>query len=334
MTKKRKNNFKKRILSSSYALIIIAILFFSYSWFIGEYDLQTSSTTMNIPKEQGSYEVYFCPRDNCTQEVLKRINNSTNISCAFYDIDEPKIITALKNKNAEIIIFEDNYEGYGHKVKSKGLMHNKFCIFDNKLLMTGSMNPTKRGTAYNDNNLFFINSPSLIKNYEDEFEEISSNNSINNPTTYEEITFNNKPIKNYFCPEDGCEEKILSELETAKSSIKFMTFTFTSNPIGNLLLEKWNSGLNVEGVFEKRQKSQWWEFTLLNESGVPVYLDGNPYTMHHKVFIIDDKKVIFGSMNPTASANNKNDENIIISYDPALAKKFLEEYEYVKGEAS
>lgn len=54
--------------------------------------------------------------------------------------------------------------------------------------------------------------------------------------------------------------------------------------------------------------------------------------MHHKVFIIDEKVVVTGSFNPTAGGNERNDENILIIEDEAIAKRFVEEFWKVYGE--
>ena len=54
--------------------------------------------------------------------------------------------------------------------------------------------------------------------------------------------------------------------------------------------------------------------------------------MHHKVFIIDRKVVTTGSMNPTSNGNEKNNENLIIIHDEAIAKDYLNEFFKVWGE--
>ena len=59
--------------------------------------------------------------------------------------------------------------------------------------------------------------------------------------------------------------------------------------------------------------------------------DTNKYKMHHKVFIIDNETVVTGSFNPTASAENKNDENIIIIKDKNIAGSFLKEFDRLWG---
>ena len=48
--------------------------------------------------------------------------------------------------------------------------------------------------------------------------------------------------------------------------------------------------------------------------------------MHHKVIVIDGKKVITGSYNFSKSANKKNDENIIIIDNADIANQYLDEF--------
>jgi phosphatidylserine/phosphatidylglycerophosphate/cardiolipin synthase-like enzyme len=65
-----------------------------------------------------------------------------------------------------------------------------------------------------------------------------------------------------------------------------------------------------------------------------VRLDGNPELMHHKVFIVDQEIVIFGSYNFSAAAETRNDENLLIIYSPELAAQFSEEFERVYERAA
>jgi len=62
---------------------------------------------------------------------------------------------------------------------------------------------------------------------------------------------------------------------------------------------------------------------------VDIRIDGNEGLMHHKVFIIDEKTVIFGSYNFSQSAEERNDENVIIVYNEAIAQQFMQEFQRV-----
>jgi len=289
--------------------------------------------------EEGNIRVVFCPQENCEKALIIAIKQATEIKCAFYDLNLKNLTKALLESKAEVLLFEEGSKNAPKsftRIGSRSLMHNKFCVFDKRTIVTGSMNPTYNGAYKNNNNVLFIDSPTLASNYLEEFKELKSK--IETKVDYPEVTLivDNRSIRieNYFCPEDGCEKEILTELRAAKQTIKFMTFSFTSNPIGNLLLEQERAGISIQGVFEARQKSRYSEFEKLKKNGLDVQYDGSPQTMHHKVFIIDNQTIVTGSMNPTTNGNTRNDENILIIHDALIASQFLEEFTKVWAEAN
>lgn len=191
----------------------------------------------------------------------------------------------------------------------------------------GSMNPTVNCAYKNNNNMLVVESRYLAENYEAEFMELwdgkfGKGDKVPHPI----INWNNITLKNYFCPEDDCQGKVRAELQKAKSSIYFMEFSFTDDYIGRDLVVKHAAGVDVRGVFEKTKLSNYSEYNLLKYQGIDVRTDTNKYNLHHKVFIIDNRTVITGSYNPSASANSQNDENILIIEDERIAEKFAEEF--------
>lgn len=278
-------------------------------------------------------EIYFCPNDNCSEKLSHIIELSNeSVDCAFYDLDLENVIYSLKNENYRLVIDKENTENlssleYVANYGTYQLTHNKFCIIDGKIITTGSFNPTDRGTNYNNNNFIIIYSEYLAQNYQQEFNELYNKQfGKGSPVKYPEIIYNSKKIENYFCPEDNCQQQVISELQNAEYNIYFMTFSFTDDDIGDLLIQKHNQGVGIKGIFEKFQNSQYSEYKKLEENNIGVIFDNNKYNMHHKVFIIDEKIVITGSYNPTKAANEKNDENIIIIHDENAAKEFLDEF--------
>ncbi|MDP7115450.1 MAG: phospholipase D-like domain-containing protein [Candidatus Woesearchaeota archaeon] len=286
-----------------------------------------------IPRETTElFEVYFCPQDNCEQRMINFIEKANTVDCAFYDLNLENLMNLLNEKNARVVVDQHNK----HKAKTiknlrtnkKGpLMHNKFCILDNNIIITGSMNPTKNGNSKNNNNIVILSSPSLAKNYQEEFDELwqgtfSGGSSVPFPIIY----LNNTKIESYFCPEDLCKEKVLSLLNPPLESILFMTFSLTDPHIASLLAKKAET-IEVKGVGEKRRFNMKYEqYKSLNNSKVLLKPDTNPAILHHKVFIIDKKIVITGSFNPTKNANERNDENILIIHDEKIAQQYLEEF--------
>ena len=288
----------------------------------------------DIPK------VFFCPVNDCEGELFKVINSAKeSVHCAFYDLDLERIINILDEKSKtmdiKLVVDDANFDNVNHlkfaiKDLSSGLMHNKFCIIDNKIILTGSFNPTENGAYKNDNNLVIIESFYLSKNYEDEFNELwNSEFRKGSNVIYPEFYLNNKKIENYFCPEDNCAYYVAEEIKKAKNSIYFMTFSFTNSRIANAIILKHYQGLDIKGVFEARQISKYSKFNLLEYQGIDVKRDNNKANMHHKVFIIDNETVITGSFNPTDGADTRNDENVLIINDKSIARLFLKEFDYL-----
>ena len=92
---------------------------------------------------------------------------------------------------------------------------------------------------------------------------------------------------------------------------------------------------DVARVMEAEQVSsnQGTEYDPFKQAGVNVRLDGNEGQMHHKVFIIDEKIVAFGSYNFSQSAEESNDENILFVYSETIAREFMKEFERVWEQA-
>jgi phosphatidylserine/phosphatidylglycerophosphate/cardiolipin synthase-like enzyme len=106
-----------------------------------------------------------------------------------------------------------------------------------------------------------------------------------------------------------------------------MTFSFTDEDIADAILFK---NVDIKGIFETTQAgSKYSQYQRLKDFGLDVKKDKNKRNMHHKAFIIDRKIVLTGSFNPTGSGNFRNDENIIIIHNKAIADKFLGEFNIV-----
>ena len=151
------------------------------------------------------------------------------------------------------------------------------------------------------------------------------------------LTIDGTRLENYFAPEDEVAGKILPVLQSAQRSILFMAFAFTRPDFADALLARAADGVNVRGVFETRQiaagSDQAWNLLTVGGLAANVRQDGNPYNLHHKVFIIDELIVITGSFNFSRNADERNDENVLIIYNPAIAAAYLAEWERVWDQA-
>jgi len=218
-----------------------------------------------------------------------------------------------------------------------GFMHNKFMIMDGVTVITGSMNFTMNGAYRNNNNLLVLRSRRAAEIYQAKFDEMfvdrvfSSSQSDNFGTVF---TVDGVPIEILFSPEDDVVGTLLDLINSAQSHIRVMAFSFTLDELGEALLRRSQEGLEVEAIFELRgSRTDFSELPRLYCAGLPARQDGNPFTFHHKVFIIDDHTVATGSFNFSSNATNNNDENMVIVRDPALAAMYIEEFFRVQTEA-
>jgi len=220
-----------------------------------------------------------------------------------------------------------------------GLMHDKFIVIDKSEVWVGSMNFTDSGTYEDNNNMMRILSTKLAENYSVEFNEMFEENlfgpDVRAQTPNPTITLDGTRIDTAFSPDDGVIGKIASVLSGAERSIYFMAFSFTSNDLGEIVRNKFGDGLIVQGVMDAGQvkSNQGTEYDPFLQTGLDVRTDGINGLMHHKVFIVDGKIVILGSYNFSQSAEVRNDENILIIYNEAIAQKYIEEFQRVWAQA-
>jgi len=213
-----------------------------------------------------------------------------------------------------------------------GLMHDKFMIIDRSEVWMGSMNFTDAGTYDDNNNMMRIRSTKMAENYAKEFEEMFVDNKFGPDTVaqtpHPTLTIDGTEVDTYFSPDDGVLNALVPLLDSAQESIYFLAFSFTSNELGDVVRAKAKAGLTVEGVMDAGQvvSNQGTEYDPFKQAGLLVRKDGNEGLLHHKVFVIDGKIVAFGSYNFSKSAEENNDENLIIVYDEAIAQQFIQEF--------
>jgi phosphatidylserine/phosphatidylglycerophosphate/cardiolipin synthase-like enzyme len=219
--------------------------------------------------------------------------------------------------------------------RRQGLMHNKFTVIDRQEVWTGSMNYTITDGYRNNNNLVRIRSKQMAENYTTEFEEMFADDRFgpgspaNTPNP--SLAVDGVRMEVCFSPDDGCAQKLVGLLGGAQESVRVLAFSFTSDDLANALIERIEAGVNVLGVMEEAQVSsnKGADFYRLRSAGANLRLDGNPRNMHHKVLIIDDQIVAFGSYNYSYYAESQNDENLIIVYDERFTAPFIAEFKQI-----
>lgn len=152
-------------------------------------------------------------------------------------------------------------------------------------------------------------------------------------TSGAEVTLDNAPAKVFFSPNGGCVKGIIKEIEMGTREILVQTYSFSSTPIRNALVNAQKRGVKVEIVFDKEeQKDQNYRGAKgFSKTGIVVYLDGSHTIAHNKVIVIDRETVITGSFNFTGAAETRNAENVLVVKSKALAGLYAENwYAHVK----
>ena len=212
-----------------------------------------------------------------------------------------------------------------------GLMHNKFVIIDQRRVWTGSWNFTVNGSYRNNNNAISLASAEAAAAFQAEFDEMFERGEYGKRSRDQGIVtvaLDEGEIDILFAPEGDALVTLLEEIARASESIRFMTFVFSLEALAEaMLLQAATMDVEIEGVFEARNSTASWSMMpALHCAGASVRQDGNPYILHHKVIIIDERTVITGSFNFSRSAAERNDENILIIRQADIAGLYLDEW--------
>jgi phosphatidylserine/phosphatidylglycerophosphate/cardiolipin synthase-like enzyme len=189
-----------------------------------------------------------------------------------------------------------------------------------------------------NNNLARIRDEQVVQDYLVEFEEMFTGQRFGPgslaDTPYPVVEIAGAPAEVYFSPDDGVQKRLKTLLENAQESIYVLAYTFTADPLANTLIDRAADGVLVGMILEEsRIEDSGADYRSFLAAGLDVRLDGNDGLMHHKVIIVDGQTVVFGSYNFTASANERNDENLLIVRNADLAGQFLAEYRRLAEDA-
>ncbi len=222
---------------------------------------------------------------------------------------------------------------------SEGLMHNKFAIVDGEAVWTGSYNPVAGG-EHSDNNAVLIYSRTLAERFSAEFRDMFEKRLFGRSRTgmpfdrliaITPVNVHGVAVRAFFSPRHGIESIVAELIQTASSNVHFMAFSFTSDRIGESLIDRARRGVAVHGIVEERGAfSEFSEYMKFRVEGIDVRIRRGRGVMHHKVIVIDSRIVITGSFNFSRGADSVNDENIVIIESEELARAYLDEFTRVR----
>lgn len=128
----------------------------------------------------------------------------------------------------------------------------------------------------------------------------------------------------YFSLYDDPESIIVKSIDNAEQSINIAMYSLTDSEIARAIIRAKERGVVIKIYLDSKEvnaehsKSRF----FIKEGIENVRLSSNRYLMHNKFAIIDNKIVITGSYNWTASAGQRNDENLLVLDEEKIVKKY------------
>ena len=300
---------------------------------------------------------YKKPSSGCSTKICRTIVNEinsakTSIDVALYGFSsQDEIFKALKNakargvniravmdysKNLDTIykdsaLFAKEFDAVCDKTET--LMHNKFFIFDDKKVLTGSMNISSTGSGgYNANIMALINSPELAKTFKSEFNEMHSGKFQQKKKKINSIPIKlaNSTVTAYFSPKsDVYKNAILPMIENARKEIFVSIFYLTDKRLVDELIKARKRGVNVVILWDALGAGNFKNlFNDLRKEKVTVKAENWGGKNHEKTILADDKLLI-GSSNFSLSGFNKNDENVIVIENKEIAELWGDYFKYL-----
>lgn len=151
-----------------------------------EYEIESAALPVPAIPEKSWMRVYFTPGTDCEENIIRQINDADRaIDVAVYSITNDKIVESLiaaHRRGVNIRIISDKLQSAGRGSligrltddgipvllnKKHKIMHNKFAIFDNRDIETGSYNWTNSATQSNAENCMFF--PEQKRTFTDQF---------------------------------------------------------------------------------------------------------------------------------------------------------------------
>jgi len=148
-------------------------------------------TLIEAVTEESHSHAFFSPGNECKNAIIHHIKQAqeTVEICVFTisdnDIARQVLATHKKGVHVKIITDDDKINDLGSDIRemydagipvrvdgTRSLMHNKFCIIDKEVIITGSYNWTNSAADRNFENILVNNDFKVVKSYQQEFEHL------------------------------------------------------------------------------------------------------------------------------------------------------------------
>lgn len=134
----------------------------------------------------------------------------------------------------------------------------------------------------------------------------------------------------FFSPNGGCQQAVVAQISKATKTIDIAMYYFTARETAQALIKAKDRNVKIRVVLDKSQEGgSYAKSRFLIKNGINAKIHTGSGLMHNKFAVIDGGTLITGSFNWTATAEDKNEENLLIITDPTLIAKYQERFEYL-----
>jgi phosphatidylserine/phosphatidylglycerophosphate/cardiolipin synthase-like enzyme len=292
--------------------------------------------TRRVPSQQQEpalgVNVFFSPVDDTRGVVLRELERTRRkLHIVMFNLRDAQVgskLLALHDGGLPIQILwdkkqadepfndmDDTLEAAGIDVRrieitraTDAALHDKFAIFDDARVLTGSANWSVTGFTQNHEHILTMEGGPWPTRFEAEYQEILAGRA--DPGTYDASA----PMNVLFGPEDRLDERVIDRISRAQTSIFVAMFDLTHTGIVDALKRARQRNVRVIFVIDKGQADDSTLDEDLESAGV-VVVRGKPSLsaakMHEKYSVYDDEWVILGSYNWTTLATFYNEENLV-----------------------
>jgi len=131
----------------------------------------------------------------------------------------------------------------------------------------------------------------------------------------------------YFSLSNNPQKAIIKNINQAEAFINIAIYVFTDKEIAASLINAQDKGVKVRVYLDKSQIESTYSISrFLVQKVIKVRISTNNYIMHNKFAIIDNRLLLTGSYNWTFSANNRNDENLMVIDDLEIIEIFQNQF--------
>lgn len=214
---------------------------------------------------------------------------------------------------------------------TKSIMHDKFFIFDNQKVLTGSANISSTDmSGFNSNAIVIIDSPQLAQIYSKEFEQMYNGKFHKSKSKIKNKDYDER-ISVYFSPKDkAITKQVIPLIDNAQKYIYMPDFLVTHKELSDSLINARKRGVAVRLVLDATNTHGGAsKLKVLRQNGIQVKTENLAGKLHSKSIIIDDMYTIIGSMNFSKSGEGVNDENLLIIKDKEIAIFYKTFFQYL-----